>query len=532
MVIGFVVIMVILVAWQMLYRPRPRPAPAETPAQAETASANPPGANLTAQPSSPAPAFEPPKKPSPLLAGAAVAETTFVLENDFLRLEFSNVGGVLRSAWLKKYRAELVPEGNTILSTLLLTSGDTLDLSDTRLHAAATDSSVVFTLEADNIALTRKFVIGPDYTVTQQTELSGATGFILNVGAGIAVTEENAKEDLTHFHFFARAENRVQRIAPRSCKNPQTTARADWVGLKSKYFFFAAVSRQHGFQSTCAQALPDGRLGFTASVNALSSELLLYLGPVEYHRLKSFHLGFEEAVSLGWAKPIALGILWLLRLLYRVFRNWGVAIIIFSTIMKAAFYPLTRSQTRQMRQMQLLQPKLNELKAKYKDNPQALNQETMQLYKLYRINPLSGCLPMLVQLPVFWALYTVLRSFVDLRGAGFVLWLKDLSQPDTLFGHLPFLGNPAIGLLPILMGASFIAQNMLTTTDKKNWALTVIFPIFITVMFLNFPSGLQLYWFTYNVLSILESMIGLRGGKIWLRQVPKKAPPSAAGDPR
>ncbi len=209
-------------------------------------------------------------------------------------------------------------------------------------------------------------------------------------------------------------------------------------------------------------------------------------------------------------------------------RNWGWAIVLFSFLMKAIFYPLSRTQIRQMRQLQLLQPKIEELKKKYKDDPQMLNQETMRLYQIYKVNPLSGCLPLLVQMPVFFALYAVLRNFIELRGAHFLLWLKDLSQPDTLFGHIPrgvpLIGGFAIGLLPILMGISFIAQNLMTSTDKRNWAMTIIFPVFITAIFLNLSSGLQLYWFVYNILSILESLIATKGGALW--QKIKKVPES------
>jgi YidC/Oxa1 family membrane protein insertase len=187
--------------------------------------------------------------------------------------------------------------------------------------------------------------------------------------------------------------------------------------------------------------------------------------------------------------------------------------------MKAVFYPLTRTQTKQMRQMQLLGPKLNELKVKYKNDPQKLNSETMQLYKLYKINPASGCLPLLVQMPVFWALYAVLSNSIEMRGAPLGLWLHDLSEPDALFGHLPaglpMVGGAAIGLVPLLMGASSIVQTLITSTDRKNLAMTIIMPVFITLIFLNMPSGLQLYWFLYNVLSIGESVIAMKGGLPW-----------------
>jgi YidC/Oxa1 family membrane protein insertase len=177
--------------------------------------------------------------------------------------------------------------------------------------------------------------------------------------------------------------------------------------------------------------------------------------------------------------------------------------------MKGLFLSLTRSQMKQMKAMQSIQAETEKLKKQYKNDPQGLNKATMDLYSKRGINPLSGCLPMVVQLPVFWALYAVLRNSIELRGAHFVFWLTDLSQPDTLFGHLPtwlpLVSGAAIGLLPILMGVSFIAQTLLTSTDKRNMAMTLIFPVFITFIFLNMPSGLQLYWFMYNVLSLIES---------------------------
>ncbi len=531
MVIGFGVIVAILIIWQVAFRPKPkpRPVPVDTTEQ-------------VTKDTLPAPAVEEPpeeKTPepsgvTPLVIDSTATETTVVLENDVLRLEFTSMGGALRSAWLKKYEAELVPQGKTLFSTDLLLAAGPVSLAGTVMDSRATGSSVTFSVRTESLSLTKTFTLEQDYTISQTIKVEGADGFVVDVASGMAVTEKNVKDDLTHFHFYARTEEKAERFAAKSLKEPRvSTEPADWMALKSKYFFVAVIGPEQGFDSSRSVTLRDGRIGFSAAVHSpeQETELTIYLGPLEYDQLRTFGLGFEGAVSLGWAKPIALGILWLLKFLHKIFGNWGVAIIVFSILMKAVFFPLTRTQTKQMRQMQLLQPKLKELKKKYKDNPQALNQETMQLYKLYKVNPLSGCLPMLVQLPVFWALYSVLRTFIDLRGATFVFWLKDLSQPDTLFGHLPFLGNPAIGLLPILMGVSFIAQNMLTSTDKKNWAMTIIFPIFITVIFLNFPSGLQLYWFTYNVLSILESILGLKGGSLWRRSKKRKEPSLAAAPP-
>ncbi len=515
-VIAFAVVIVILLGWQLLFRPKPRPRIAAPTAAPETTHSVP-------APDTTLPAIAPP--PAPLLVSDSTGpDTTLILENDFLRLEFSSRGAALRSALLKKYSAELVPSGAELFGVAPIVGSDTFDLSRIPFQAAASESSVTFSVVAESLGVTKTFTLTDGYTLRLSTALTGATGLRLLADSGLAVTEKDKREDISHSHLFARDQSKTHRLAVKQARNSPALTDVRWAGLKTKYFFSAVVFPDSNAVIT-PRALADNRVGFACTVAGPSSDLTLYIGPLEYTRLRSYHLGFEEAVSLGWAKPIALAILWLIKLLHRLLGNWGLAIIVFSILMKAAFYPLTRTQSRQMRQMQLLQPKLNELKVKHKDNPQALNQETMQLYKLYKINPLSGCLPMLVQLPVFWALYSVLRNFIDLRNAGFVLWLKDLSQPDTLFGHLPFFGNPAIGLLPILMGVSFIFQNLLTATDKKNWAMTIIFPIFITAMFLNFPSGLQLYWFTYNILSIVESLIATRGGPKWNRKPTGKPQP-------
>jgi YidC/Oxa1 family membrane protein insertase len=529
MVIGFIIIVGILLVWQVAFRPPARtprtPVPTDTTAipggTAETTSA----AAAPAAHALPGLLAQPP-------ATAVSPETTVVLENEVLRITLSSTGGAVNSAWLKEYQAELVPEGAALFSAGLVTTDGAFDLGLTPFRTLAGDNSVTFTTGTDSLGLERTFVLDSGYTLRLSSLSRGADAITLDCRAGIAVTEDNVKEDLTHFHFYSRNGGRIRTLTTRNLKTPVAdAARTDWVGFKNKYFFVAAFDTVAGFDSTLVAATGNGRIAVSAVRRAATSDVTLYLGPLEYNRLNRFRLGFEGAVSLGFAKPVALAILWLLNFLFRVFGNWGVAIIAFAIIMKAVFYPLTRSQTAQMRRMQQLQPKINELKRKLKDNPQALNQETMQLYKLYKINPVSGCLPMLVQLPVFWALYSVLRNFIELRGAGFVLWLRDLSQPDTLFGHLPFFGNPAIGLLPVLMGLSFIAQNMLTSTDKKNWAMTIIFPIFITVIFLNFPSGLQLYWFMYNVLSIVESLIGLKGGAPWTkRRTSRMESPAPTGE--
>lgn len=516
MVVGFALVVVILLVWQAFFKPQPR-VPVQRPEPvAESVRQVPEETGARSEESVPV--------LKPLRAGAAsVPETTVVLENEAMRLELSSVGGTVRSCWLKQYRAELVPPGAALLGSELVLAGGTYPLGSVPMRTVVCDSSVSFTLRLDSVGLTKTFRLGADYSLRHRLETEGpVAGLTVDAGAGIAFTEKNVREAAAHYHFYSHNDKKLVQVHAGKLKKPRAEAgAADWVALKSKYFLLALVSLDGRFDSSYARADSAGRVGFSVVRQGASGDFAVYFGPIEYDRLRSYKVGFENVVGLGWTKPVALAMLWFLRLLYSLLRNWGAAIIVFSVLIKAVFYPLTRTQTRQMRQMQLLSPKLNELKVKYKNDPQRLNQETMQLYRLYKINPMSGCLPLLVQLPVFWALYAVLRNSIELRGAGLGLWLKDLSEPDMLFGHLPaglpMVGGAAVGLLPILMGVSFIAQNLLTSADKRNWALTVIFPVFITLIFLNMPSGLQLYWFVYNVLSIAESMIALKGGSLWRR---------------
>jgi YidC/Oxa1 family membrane protein insertase len=542
-IIGFVLVAVILIGSQMLLKPRQAPPkPAETATQpappAESIRAESPAAG--SQPSAPSPQ---PLAPVPALLAPLAAEpapeSIVVLENDLLRVEFSNIGGVVKSVWLKKYKAEIVPSGKDLLGTAVLLPEGWFSTAATPMQVAATDSSVTFTARADSLTITKTYTLRKDYTLDHRVAIAGSgEGFAVDGMAGLALTEENVKEGLAHFHFYAKVGKKLHQTPAGKLKTPQGTSdRAEWVGVKSKYFLLAVIPSGRTFDSTFAVALEDGRVGFNAVVKnpAPETQFSVYLGPIEYERLRAFGLGLDNVVGLGWTRPISVAMLWFLRLLYSIVGNWGVAIIVFSILMKLAFYPLTRTQTKQMRQMQLLQPKLNELKVKYKNDTQKLNSETMQLYKLYKINPASGCLPLLVQMPVFWALYAVLRNAIEMRGAALGLWLQDMSQPDALFGHLPqglpMIGGAAIGLVPILMGASSIAQTLLMSTDKRNLAMTIIMPVFITLIFLNMPSGLQLYWFLYNVLSVGESLIAMKGGMPWSKSKNRKEPSLAKAPP-
>ena len=243
-----------------------------------------------------------------------------------------------------------------------------------------------------------------------------------------------------------------------------------------------------------------------------SAAIDLYIGPQEAGLLKAYDQGLEESMDLGWKlfRPLAEIVLWGLNLLHQFIPNYGVIIIIFSVLTKLAFYPLTRTSTQSMKKMQEVQPKLKALQEKYKDNREKLNEATMKLYREEKINPLAGCLPLLVQSPVFIALYQALNHTIALRGQPFVLWIKDLSQPDALAQlpfALPFLGSD-VNVLPILMAVAMYFQTKMTPTSGAGGQMAMMntmMPLIMVFIFYNMPSGLVLYWLVNTILQGYQS---------------------------
>lgn len=231
----------------------------------------------------------------------------------------------------------------------------------------------------------------------------------------------------------------------------------------------------------------------------------IFVGPLHYDLVSQY--GLEASIELGWkfiVRPIGeFFMLPIFKLIHQIIPNFGIAIIIFSILMKIILYPLSISQMRSSQKMQLIAPEVNALREKYKDEPQKQQQETMKLYSQYGINPMGGCLPLLLQMPILYALWAVLRGSIDLRQAHFMLWITDLSLPDVLF-ELPFslLGLKFISGLALLMGVTLFFQQKMTITDPRQKTLIYIMPIMFTFLFSNFPSGLNLYYFMFNLLSI------------------------------
>jgi YidC/Oxa1 family membrane protein insertase len=218
----------------------------------------------------------------------------------------------------------------------------------------------------------------------------------------------------------------------------------------------------------------------------------IYLGPKEIDRLKGLGAGAENLVDFGWFTVVAKPLLWFLKLTNNITGNFGIDIIILSILIKIIFIPLTQISMKSMKEMQKVQPEMNRLKEQYKNDKARLQQEIMLLYKRRKINPMSGCLPMVIQIPVFIALYNALQYTIEMRHAPFFLWIRDLAAKDPIY------------ITPLIMGATMVLQQKMTPTaaDPTQAKMFLLMPVMFTFLFLNFPSGLVLYWLVNNVLSI------------------------------
>jgi YidC/Oxa1 family membrane protein insertase len=299
--------------------------------------------------------------------------------------------------------------------------------------------------------------------------------------------------------------------------SPKTVQGAfDWIAYEGTYFICGVVpEKTSGTSVTMLQEGKIVRMVIAGNQDTLppGGELVykyrLYFGPKKLSLLKGIGYNLDKSVNFGWFDVLAKPTLWLLNFFYGFVKNYGIAIIIVTVLFKVAFWPITQKGMKSMKNMQKLQPKMVKIKEKYKDDPAQMNKEVMNLYKTYKVNPLGGCLPMVLQIPVFFALYKVLLQCIELRHAPFMLWITDLSAPDRLWIglHIPYLGG--IPVLTLLMGASMFIQQKLTptTADPTQAKIMMFLPLIFTFMFINFASGLVLYWFVNNLLSIVQQQL-------------------------
>jgi YidC/Oxa1 family membrane protein insertase len=312
----------------------------------------------------------------------------------------------------------------------------------------------------------------------------------------------------------------------------------DWVALDSVWYLGALIPKSPGFKIVASTdgKVPDPKPGDTAPAGratiavratptiaagqAWEGNVVLYAGPKEYERLRA--LGLEETINFGcfplpcmikgtWTpglpmRWLGVPILALLNWTYKHVGNYGVAIILLTVVSKVLFYPLTVKSMRSMKAMQALQPQVNALRSRYQKDPQALQRETLALYRKHHVNPMGGCLPMIAQVPIFYALYLALSVSVELQGSPFLcfghliwfdLWICDLAAHDPIY------------VLPVLMGITMFVQQKMTPTmgDPRQARMMLFMPVIFTFMFLNLPSGLVLYWTVSNILQILQQKL-------------------------
>jgi YidC/Oxa1 family membrane protein insertase len=235
----------------------------------------------------------------------------------------------------------------------------------------------------------------------------------------------------------------------------------------------------------------------------------VYFGPKKLSTLKASGHDLDKIVNFGWFDLLAKPMLYLLNFLYGFLHNYGLAIILVTIIIKALFWPIAHKGMKSMKTLQKLQPKMAKLREKYANDKERLNKEMIQLYQTYKVNPMGGCLPMILQIPVFFALYKVLLQTIELRHAPFMLWITDLSAPDRLFIGFDIPVLHGIPVLTLLMGASMFFQQKMTpsTLDPTQARIMMFLPVVFTFMFINFASGLVLYWFVNNLLAMAQQYV-------------------------
>lgn len=294
-----------------------------------------------------------------------------------------------------------------------------------------------------------------------------------------------------------------------------------WIAAKNKFFVQILDPLSDGVTASlhASRATDDPRQFLLTSVSAdvlypevtlapgesLRREARYYVGPKRLARLRDLGKKQADVMQFGWwewFRGLCSALVWVLNVLHGVVRNYGVAIILLTVIVKFLFWPVTRKSTESMRKMQEIQPLVAKLREKYQGKPQKLQQETMALYREHKVNPMMGCLPMVVQIPVFIALFTVLRSAVELRFAPF-LWIRDLSEPENLLADV--LPIP-LNILPLLMTATTLLQQKLTPSggDPQQQKMMMIMPVFMLFIFYSMPSALVLYWTTSQALAIVQ----------------------------
>jgi YidC/Oxa1 family membrane protein insertase len=473
--------------------------------------------------SSPLPVQQPPQQSLP----NAVAAKDIVVETDMYSAVFTNQGGTLKSLTLKKYREASAPNSEPVSLVsasspdgfAFRTESSGFGLLPTALYTASAGTVTLSGSEKkqlefswtspQGIAVKKTYSFSGDgYGIVLDTQLTnhGSSSASGKVGLLLPYPSEPAKGlsrfEMTNVVTLEDGAFTTEKVKDLVKEPQQYNTKVDWTGYADKYFLTAILSEGNSIESVMINKGTGPYLDTMVSSPQFNLQpgqshqlaYRLFLGPKGLDILKAQGQGLEKALDLGWFSAIAKPLLYTLQFFYKYTHNYGIAIIIVTFIIKLLFFPLTHKSYKSMKDMQKIQPKMAELKEKYKDDRDAMNKAIMELYRTHKVNPLGGCLPMIVQIPVFFALYKGLMFSIELRHAPFMFWITDLSAKDPYY------------VTPIIMGVTMFIQQKMTPTsmDPMQAKMMMALPIVFTFMFLNFPSGLVIYWLVNNILTIAQ----------------------------
>ena len=480
------------------------------------------GASRTTAPAKP----EAPPQQTASSNQAQPPERTVVIETDLIRVTLDGLGGVISSWELKRHHTsppeekpvQLVHQGAKFKGPLSIATSDAaadkafrdglyeIETDFTSLDNAHTvgHATLRFQESGSGLKVVKRLTFHQgSYLVDVAVTVEGLTGgydVVLGTNFGIV---EWGDGFIGLIGSASLVDGAVQKETPDT--EMERKGAVQWVALQDKYFL--SVLMPQG--ASAALAKKEGDKLVSAGVRipraAGTTTLQLYAGPKEYDTLRSLNVGLEETIDFGWfifgswsvVKAVAKPIFYVLRFINEYTHNYGVTIILLTMGIKLLFVPLQFKSYKSMKQMQMIQPKVLALQEKYKDDRDKLNKELIKLYRDHRVNPVGGCLPMVLQMPVFVALFNILYMTIDLRQAPFVGWITDLSVQDPYY------------VLPIIMGATMVIQQKITPTtmDPTQAKIMLVLPVFMTFLFVNFPAGLVLYWLTNNVLTIGQQVL-------------------------
>jgi YidC/Oxa1 family membrane protein insertase len=529
-IIAVVLSVLILVLYQEFVIKRIYPHPENS---AEENAPPPPAAT---EPETAAPAAHPaaPVGEQEKAAPALVQGRDITVETDLYRAVFTTGGGRLKSLQLKRYRASVGPDSPPL--ELILEPGSQLPLGlELRGKKDLPDAGVLYRADTDHITVSGD----QSATLTLSGELAGTPVtkrltfqgnrylFDLDVDAPsppaefseMALTWREGYDpsitgkEVIFDTVLALQANKLQHEAFKGLGSGKLLEKnIAWVGFSGRYFFAALVPNagdQNDLRVWMKQQGKSIETQLLFPPHQFSAKLNLYLGPKDISVLERVGHSLRRAVDLGWFTFVALPLLQVLRLSHKVTGNYGIDVLLLTVVIKILFIPLTQKSLRSMREMQKLQPQMQKIRERLKDKPDEMNKEIMELYRRHKVNPLGGCLPMILQLPVFVGLYQALLNAVELRHAPFFGWITDLSAPDRLGTmQLPFVHPAGIPVMTLLMGVSMFGQQWMTpsTGDPTQQRAMLIMPVVFTFMFINFPAGLTLYWLVNNILTIAQQL--------------------------